>query len=330
MLSQFIIITSIHGVTEAVKAFAGVDGWHVVVVGDKKTPPLDTHPFPNVTFLSIADQATLPFSFHDHCPFNHYVRKNLGYLYAIQQGATQIADSDDDNFPYPDWPGTVAGTATIATLADAKIVNIYRYFTDQFIWPRGFPLDAILTATTATTQPPTSQSIGVWQGLADKDPDVDAIYRLTINQPVIFDKKPSLALAAGMYCPFNSQNTIWTTPACFPYLYLPISVSFRFCDILRSYVAQRGLWAMNARLAFTTATAYQERNVHDFMVDFKDEIPCYQHVRSVITTLDDLELTGVPTKDIVTMYEALQKINVVDQRDVAGVRAFVGDLAGTP
>ena len=27
--------------------------------------------------------------------------------------------------------------------------------------------------------------VGVWQGLADGDPDVDAIYRLTVGEPLV-------------------------------------------------------------------------------------------------------------------------------------------------
>ena len=284
MPSKFIIITSINGITSAVKAFSKLHDWHVIVVGDKKTPPLRKNPFPNITFLSVDDQKKLKFSFHDVCPFNHYVRKNLGYLYAIQQGATWITDSDDDNFPYENWASDINETASIETLSGAKVVNIYRYFTNQFIWPRGFPLHSILGSI------------------------------------------PPLALEPGTYCPFNSQNTIWTLKACFPYLYLPISVTFRFCDILRGYIAQRGIWAMRAKLAFTSASAYQERNAHNFMDDFIDEIPCYKQIGQVIDLLDTIKLGGNPSEDIVFVYKRLQKLGIVNQNDLLGVQAFVHDM----
>ena len=33
---------------------------------------------------------------------NHYIRKNIGYLYALENDASMILDTDDDNFPYPE------------------------------------------------------------------------------------------------------------------------------------------------------------------------------------------------------------------------------------
>ena len=35
--------------------------------------------------------------FVDHLPWNHFGRKNIGYLYAISMGAKTIFDFDDDN-----------------------------------------------------------------------------------------------------------------------------------------------------------------------------------------------------------------------------------------
>lgn len=327
MTSKFIVITSISGVTEAVKQFAKIKDWHVVVVGDKKTPQLDENPFPNVTFLSIEKQAQLGFSFYKVCPFNHYVRKNLGYLYALKQGATWIADTDDDNFPYDDWPSEVCEKAAIETVTGKKVVNIYSYFTEEPIWPRGLPLNLIRdTATAKLVEEAKFNDIGVWQGLADKEPDVDAIYRLAINKQIVFKKRPPLALGEGTYCPFNSQNTIWTSKESFPYLYIPLSVSFRFCDILRGYIAQRGLWALKSRLAFTSASVYQDRNAHDLMRDFIDEIPCYKGVSQVIEFLEAVTLKGDAFEDIVTIYEGLEKLDIVKESDIKGVKAFLEDF----
>ena len=102
--------------------------------------------------------------------------------------------------------------------------------------------------------------IGIWQGLADLDPDVDAIYRLTSNKEVTFDKGDPIVLGKETWCPFNSQNTLFASPQFFPLLYLPAFVTFRFTDILRGYVAQPILQAAGYRLGFTEATVYQDRN----------------------------------------------------------------------
>ena len=183
-MSKYIVITSINNLTEAVRKFAEVESWHVVLVGDKKTPSIDK--YPNVTFLSVEEQKKLGFELYDFCPFNHYARKNLGYLYAIKRGAKFIADTDDDNFPYDYWGGDITfKPCTMEIVSGSKFINAYKFFTDEFIWPRGFPLSIVSDKSIPKTSTMHNQRIGVWQGLADRDPDVDAIYRLIDRKSVV-------------------------------------------------------------------------------------------------------------------------------------------------
>ena len=72
----------------------------------------------------------------------------------------------------------------------------------------------------------------IQQGLADENPDVDAIYRLVLPLPVQFETGRRIALKRGVWSPFNSQNTAWW-PDAFPLLYLPAYCSFRMTDIWR-------------------------------------------------------------------------------------------------
>ena len=65
------------------------------------------------------------------CPYNHYARKNIGYLYAIQQGADIIYDTDDDNLPYDDWDIIDFSCDNFLSL-DSKFVNVYKYFTNSY------------------------------------------------------------------------------------------------------------------------------------------------------------------------------------------------------
>src|SRR6185436_17870880 len=94
-LKKFIIITSIFRPTEAIEKFSALKGYHLVVVGDKKTPGDWQHA--NCTYLNINAQIDLSSSLANTIPFNHYGRKMIGYVYAMQQGADIIIDSDDDN-----------------------------------------------------------------------------------------------------------------------------------------------------------------------------------------------------------------------------------------
>ncbi|MDX1748084.1 MAG: hypothetical protein R3324_19295, partial [Halobacteriales archaeon] len=275
-MDRAIVITSIHGVTGAVEKFLDFDEWDVVLVGDRKTPDVDHDAFDNLTYLSIEDQQSLPGDLHE-LPYDHYCRKNLGYQYAIQQGAEVIADTDDDNIPKTDWDVWLSEATTERAVSGPTFTNVYEYFTDDFVWPRGLPLDEITTASPDPIERTTAgfDEVGVVQGLADVEPDVDAVFRLVFGDRVEFDDRPPVVLEEGTYSPFNSQNTLWPVETLYPYLYLPSTVTFRFTDILRGYVAQRGLWAAGKRLGFTGPSVVQDRNVHDLMADFESEIPCY-------------------------------------------------------
>ena len=52
----------------------------------------------NIFFLSSDDQIQFSNQFVDALPWNSFGRKNVGYLFAIAQGAEVIWDFDDDNF----------------------------------------------------------------------------------------------------------------------------------------------------------------------------------------------------------------------------------------
>jgi len=161
----------------------------------------------------------------------------------------------------------------------------------------------------------------IWQGLVDDDTDVDAIYRLVINKTIKFKKGKTVALARGVLSPFNSQNTIWLKKA-FPFLYLPSTVSFRFTDILRSFVAQYGIWKMNSVVAFESPTANQIRNIHDILKDLKDECIVYNSFYKIINILEKCPLEG-KISDLLLMYEALLKNKIVKKEEIISVKKWV-------
>jgi hypothetical protein len=324
--APFVVITSIHPPTEAVRAFAARVGERLVVVGDRKSPPDWT--LPPATYLA-AGADTGRGELAPMLPWDHYCRKMLGYLHAVRRGAEVIYDTDDDNAPKARWHVPPFTGTWDTTTADAGWVNVYRLFTDAHIWPRGFPLQRI-----ARDAPPplllsaaAPASIGVWQALADGDPDVDAIYRLVDGRPCHFGEREPVVLAPGTLCPFNSQATAFTQ-SCFPLLYLPTSVTSRVTDILRGLVAQPILWAAGLRLGFTQATVLQERNPHDLLRDFEAEIPLYLHTASIVDAIVDVVRPGAPLADnLLAAYDTLAGAGVVDATEPLRVQAWLRDLA---
>ena len=170
--------------------------------------------------------------------------------------------------------------------------RLYLEFSDGRIWPRGFPLEAIQHSLARGLEPESAGSAReclIQQGLANRNPDVDAIFRLVCPLPVQFNRRSPVSLARGCWCPFNSQNTTFFQPA-FPLLYLPTFCSFRMTDIWRSFVAQRCLWEMESAVCFTEPTVYQERNEHNLLRDFADEIPGFLRNDQIRGLLESLEL----------------------------------------
>jgi hypothetical protein len=168
--------------------------------------------------------------------------------------------------------------------------------------------------------------VGVWQGLADGDPDVDAIYRLTDNRPCYFRERDPLVLGRGTFAPFNSQNTLFFQEL-FPLLYLPAHVTFRFTDILRGLVAQPIMWEAGYQLGFTSATVVQERNPHDYLKDFESEIPCYLLAQKVVDVVSASVRKSVGISDnLFNAYEALLKKDIVRAEELGVLTAWLEDI----
>lgn len=290
MEDTFLIITSIADQEHPIlKQYAVESSNHKVpfiVVGDTKSPA--KFDLDGCDFYSIERQKTLNFQLTKTLPVRHYARKNLGYLIAISKGAKTIIETDDDNLPFDDFWTNRTKRVSTHLLNNKGWVNVYKYFTETHIWPRGFALEHI-----KDNLPPLEDQVfidcPIQQGLADNNPDVDAIYRFTLPLPIIFNKAENIALGIDSFCPFNSQNTTWFKEA-FPLLYLPSYCSFRMTDIWRSFVAQRIAWTCGWPILFGKSTVWQERNDHNLLNDFCEEISGYKNNGQIIINLKELNL----------------------------------------
>lgn len=325
-----VVVTTINHPTKAVldiQARSGELPSPFYVIGDSKSPA--DFELPGSHYFDLEAQRATGFSFAALCPTRHYARKNIGYLAAIRDGTSVIVETDDDNIPLDGFykPRTRSVTAPLVT--QPGWCNVYRYFTDRLIWPRGLPLDRIKDEPVAIdTLGSVESDCPIQQGLADDNPDVDAIYRLILPLPLVFEPG-DVVLDKGVWCPFNSQNTTFWKPA-FPLLYLPFHCSFRMTDIWRSFVAQRIGWENGWRLRFHGSTVYQERNEHDLMHDFADEVPGYLHNEKIRRMLEDLDLAAGEDRigdNLLACYRGLIGMGVVGGDEEALVGAWLDDLA---
>lgn len=301
-------------------------GYQFIVIGDEASPV--EFQLEGCRFYSLPEQRELDSRFARSCPTKHYARKNIGYLLAMRGGANVILDLDDDCIPNENFWHERNRHQTPHINSGAGWVNVYRYFSETGIWPRGFPLDRINDPVRSfDTLPIAEVDCPIQQGLSNGDPDVDAVCRLTMPVTQIFRSDRRLALKTGSWSPFNSQNTSWWAAA-FPLLYLPAFCSFRMTDIWRSFVAQRIAWTNDWAILFHEPTTTQERNPHDLMRDFADEVPGYLRNHAICESLGKLELkTGLENlhDNLRRCYAELVGMGVVDQRELALLEAWIED-----
>jgi hypothetical protein len=298
----------------------------LIVIGDTKSPA--TFDIEGCDFYSIERQIGLGFELTKGLPTKHYARKNVGYLAAIKNGANVIIETDDDNIPLDGFWLSRNGYLKARSVLTSDWVNVYRYFSKANIWPRGFNLEKIRESLPALG-PLCDVYSPIQQGLADDNPDVDAIYRLSLPLPIQFDTHDSIAVGVNAICPFNSQNTTWFKEA-FPLLYLPSYCSFRMTDIWRSFIAQRISWTCGWPIVFHSSTVRQERNDHSLIADFEDEVSGYLNNAKIVATLKALPLQdGVHNifENLMCCYQALVELGVIDEKEMPLLRAWIQDLS---
>ena len=342
---KWVVVTTINPPTDSIKKLTELpEPWKIVVIGDKKTKNEEWNIFSNSTkliFLSIESQIKLNYKTTQYIPYNSYTRKNIGYLYAIEHGAKEIYETDDDNIfttfdlLNQDFSENIISYAENSPKA---MINPYAYFGRPSIWPRGFRLDDIgldHEKKFYVTNPDfISSKPFVFQGLANGDPDVDAIFRLTranAYYPIRLDfyEMHPLLYFPGNYIPINSQNTRFLYEA-FPALALPTTVAFRVCDIWRGFILERFIWGYNGTVLFHKPSVFQKRNVHDYYEDFLDEEALYYGLEDILDGLNNdnimKEKIIEPGEFLVKLIKILVNKKVLKENDLKMYEAFIEDL----
>jgi hypothetical protein len=312
-----IIITTINKYTDTfIEKYIDYD-FDIIIVGDLKTPH---DSYENKQLIYLHPEKTYN-NIIMNLPFNHYCRKNIGYLYAINNNYDIIFDTDDDNCPldnFFDWENM--NKNKIELIIEPKYPNIYSLFTHLHIWPRGYPLELINKQDKIkTTFDINIENIGIFQSIANGDPDVDSIFRLT-NQnyslDINFDDNKAFILNKNIYTQANTQITFWVCKELFHLLYIPSTVSFRFCDILKMYIAQKCMWEYNKLLCYISPIVKQIRNNHNLMNDFISEYSMFINVFKIIDVIfENIKLNG-DMSDIIIIYTELLKYNIVEEKEI--------------
>jgi len=330
-MKKYLIVTTINQPNRILKILseqAQQEGYIFIIVGDAKSPK--TFELSGSRYYEIDAQNRTNFEFANACPTGTYSRKNIGYLIAIRENAKYILETDDDNIPQKGFFDIREKVRCVPTIDNYGWFNVYKIFSDRVIWPRGFPLNSLRKDVPLIDAIQTIEiQSPIQQGLADNIPDTDAIYRLLYNEPVFFFNNINIALGNNTWTPFNSQNTAWWEEA-FPLLYLPVHCPFRMTDIWRSFVAQRIAWANDWRILHSSPTVRQERNPHDLMADFSDEIAGYKNNHLIVEKLKRLNvhpgIENIP-ENMKICYREFISMGLIDEKEMDLLNKWFKDLA---
>ena len=313
-----VIITTINKPTETILKHINNKEYDVIIVGDNKTP--DDYKNLNCIYLDIPSQKKLFPELSELLPYNHYCRKNLGYLYAIKKGYKIIYETDDDNIPYDNFDNILQyDKLQMITEQNNKWINIFKYFTyNAYIWPRGFPLSLLKNQPNYLIQY-TDNTPSIINGLIENDPDVDAIFRIVCNHQdsIKWEKDKCVLIDNKNVCVFNTQNTFWLNPELFICILIPCSVSFRYCDILRGIINNVILKKTNNYMMYSSPNVVQNRNEHDLINDFKSEYEMYIHNENILNFIENNIENITSVKQLLFLiYNNLLVNNVITQKDI--------------
>jgi hypothetical protein len=297
------VVTTIFDPSDALQLQATLGSeWCMVVVGDLKSPKnFHLYGSSHVVYLDSEEQSSLgkKWKIIKYLPWNHFGRKNIAYLYAISHGAKMIWDMDDDNILkskdiFLNFIPKEKVDIRMASSNDFPSYNPYIHFgaPHKPVWPRGFPLDQIKDErswnNSLSKETIENSKIGLIQSLADNDPDIDAIFRLTMTIPFNFkiDDTNSipLALPPKTLSPLNAQACLFNYDA-FWMMLLPITVHGRVSDIWRGYLGQRLLWDIDLKVLFAPPVVNQFRNSHNYLADLNSELPLYEKPTALLNFL---------------------------------------------
>lgn len=278
-MKKCVITTTINEPTEALKKFSQMEGWDLIVVGDKKTPHSSYNKL-NCVYLTPEYQELNFKELSDLIGWNCIQRRNLGFVYAFKQGYNLFATVDDDNEPLDNWfkNNYLSGTKLIKVVSDDLVVDPIFNTEYDMLWHRGFPLQLIHNRYYHYEWVEESGfdiQANFWNG----DPDIDAICRM-IHKPECDFADHNFPFFTEQYSPFNSQNTILRRSVMSHYFMFP-HVG-RMDDIWASYYVE----SLGFQVVYGEATVYQKRNEHDLTKDMVKEYDGYQYNLKLVEELD--------------------------------------------
>jgi hypothetical protein len=269
-LMKVIVTTTINPVTEAIRKFEALADWHLVVIGDLKTPK--DYNLERGIYVTPEMQEKYDKELSDVIGWNCIQRRSFGLLWAKDMNADVVAVVDDDNIPYDNWGSELMlGRLTEAFYygTETPAFDPVGATNEGRLWHRGFPLQLLSKRDYSAKQTKcftADVQADFWNG----DPDIDAICRMEHAPECQFDES-FFPIASNRMSPFNSQNTFIRGDLLKDYFLFPHIG--RMDDIWASYYLQ----AKGHTVIYGRPSVYQDRNEHDLVKDMKQEYLGYEN-----------------------------------------------------
>ena len=190
-----------------------IEDWKMVVISnnykiDKKWKEINYSD--KIIYITLKGQMKLGYSISKYLSFNSYARKNIGYLYAIQHGAKEIFEINEDivisdlnsfNLNFNN------SKIFFGIRNDSRMINPYIHFGERNMWPRGFRLSDIGNQYHNKFYSLDNKHLLltplIYQGLINGVPDIDSIFEKTklTNYEYKFPFTKPLIYFPGNYIP---------------------------------------------------------------------------------------------------------------------------------
>ena len=318
--------------------------WKVIVIGDEKTNDKHWNKYNNsavIIYLSLKEQRHLAYKSLRYISKSSNSRKNIGYLFAIQHGAKEIYEIDDDiiitnlNNINVTYNRAKYSRISIGINNSSKMINPYAYFGISDIWPRGFILNDIAYDNNeffnyAFTQIKLKPLI--YQGLINGEPDTDSIFIQTRKKKkapidILFTDNDPLLYIPGNYVPINSKNTKYLYEI-FPSLPIFSSLNNQINDIFRGYIMQAYAWKNKGGVIFLPFNTYKNGNLNKNNINIIKEKKLYLETQQFLNILKDItNEESNPKKFLVNIIKKLVKYKILKNNDLKIYLAFIEDIS---
>ena len=286
-MKKYIVTTTINEPTIATKKFCKIaveKDFTFVIVGDAKTPHESYRKLENsnIIYLSPEQQEDLYKELSDTIGWKSIQRRNIGFVYAYDQGADIIATIDDDNIPYDNWGDNILINKEVEIdLFSHKSFNVFDPISPtnhNGLWHRGYPIELVPSKNDIEYKGKTIRKILIQADFWDGDPDIDALCRLSKMPVCKFNQFNPFG--SNQIAPFNSQNTFLSREV-IPY-YAVLPHAGRMDDIWGSYIVQ---YYFPNSVVYNKATVYQDRNEQDLVTNLENEVIGYRNTLNLINDL---------------------------------------------